>query len=281
MGGFQSLTRLPEVQFRTSGGSPPSSIYITPNDRLLIEINNSAGAPNLHVDLRMLSPQGEIISSGYLCVPSSDRTLNTYFYDLPEGYLLGCVVYAASGIRRGQTWAAVALIRGGPSAFHIPNLVVEGYVATGRGLTWPGQPPDQVGPGGGWLRALTGTDPAAGAQVSETVPTGAVWRLKSLLVTFTTDATVADRYPCLTIDDGAVAVYRGEPVAKQTAGTSLWYGAGDGLPREASVSNTAHWSLPGSLVLDPGYRIRTDTIGMAAGDNYTAPQLLVEEWVQP
>ena len=43
---------------------------------------------------------------------------------------------------------------------------------------------------------------------SETVPTGARWQLLALMVTLATDANVANRFPALAIDDGALVVFQ-------------------------------------------------------------------------
>lgn len=49
---------------------------------------------------------------------------------------------------------------------------------------------------------IVGANPAAGAEVSETVPAGETWCLLGVRVTLVTSATVATRQPILTLDDG-------------------------------------------------------------------------------
>lgn len=130
---------------------------------------------------------------------------------------------------------------------------------------------------GGVIRTVTGTNPAAGAEVSETVPAGKEWRLLSIAVALVTSATAATRRPHLLIDDGTTVSYRRASNATQAASlTQNYVFAGEGP--EAAVRGT--WvadPLP-SLPLGAGYRIRTSTESIQAGDDYGAPVLLVEEF---
>src|SRR3990167_2675136 len=134
----------------------------------------------------------------------------------------------------------------------------------------------QVGPSGGRgaIRSIAGTNPAAGAEVSETVPGNAIWSLMSLQVTIVGGA--ADFFPAFQIDDGTTSVWEGPVITVAATATEIMCLAEHGALVDGSTSN---FPLPRDLYLPEGYRIRTRNI--SADDNYGAPRLLVEEWVVP
>ena len=153
----------------------------------------------------------------------------------------------------------------------------------------------EPGPGGGEgnIRTITGSNPAAGAEVSEAVPTNAVGRLLSFSAVFVADANAANRVPALWADDGTTANRRaliGKLSAAITASltrTCLWQeepatlgGASAQLASTDTDSIIVDHSLRrGGLLLPGGYRIRTVTDAILAGDNYAAPIFQVEEWL--
>lgn len=133
-------------------------------------------------------------------------------------------------------------------------------------------------PGTGEPIVLVGTDPAAGAEISQTVPAGFVWRLTSIKFALTTDATVANRLPILTLDDGT-NIYLSYPAAAvQAASLGVNY---TGVPFSitGAVSGFQFISLPPTgILLLPGWRVRTVTTAFQAGDNYSAPTLYFEQY---
>lgn len=130
----------------------------------------------------------------------------------------------------------------------------------------------------GRLRTIVGTDPAAGIEVTETVPAGARWRLVALKVTLVTDATVANRFPVLTIDDGTNVVLAVSVATAVTATQTATFSFADVGANAAPVITAGVVSFPKDFSLFGGYRIKTLTTGIVAGDNYGAPVYLVEEF---
>jgi len=131
------------------------------------------------------------------------------------------------------------------------------------------------------VEVLTGTDPAAGAELSQTVPSGERWKLLTLWARLVTSVTAADRYPRLVVDDGTNWLWITDPSAAHTANTAMSYTVGAGQPRQADVYAARVWAYPEDLWLLPGYRLRTDTPSLQAGDDWEAPQLLLAKWVYP
>lgn len=131
---------------------------------------------------------------------------------------------------------------------------------------------------GDGIRSITGSNPAAGAEVSETVPASARWNLLLFRDQLVTSAVVANRIPQLTIDDGTNTLLIIPPAAgTQAASTSFSYHWGNLGYGSNATNNGVQIGIP-SLVLGAGYRIRTLTSALDVGDDYAAPQYLIQEW---
>jgi hypothetical protein len=134
--------------------------------------------------------------------------------------------------------------------------------------------------GTGRIRTIVGTNPAAGVEITETVPAGKRWALRSLRVTLVTSGAVANRVPALFYDDGVSvfgsSVFNGSMAATVTK--ILTWGMGMAF---VNPGGTSEVNLIAPLVLLlPGGRIRTSTSALDAGDDYGAPIYEVEEWDQ-
>lgn len=133
--------------------------------------------------------------------------------------------------------------------------------------------------GPGFIRTIAGATPAAGAEVAETVPAGTRWELLSFRARFVTSATVANRFPVLTLDDGtANAFFEGGVLATaQTAGQTSRYTFAQGLNAQINQTNFTG-SLMNRAFLLVGYRIKTVTSGIQVGDQWDQISYLVREW---
>src|SRR5439155_7213869 len=99
------------------------------------------------------------------------------------------------------------------------------------------------------------------------------WTLQSVDFTLTTSATVANRQVQLIIDDGANELWRILVPVTQAATLVYVYAFGgstnDAAVRAATGINEVLSELP-PLTLGAGYRSRTSTVNIAAGDQYSA-----------
>lgn len=127
------------------------------------------------------------------------------------------------------------------------------------------------------LRIVTGTNPAAGAECSDTVPTGVDWRLVGALYTLVTNATAANRRVRLTFSDGTTEFARtmaGSDIPASTTGI-LNYNTNGG---NTTISNGVQGVSIGFFdSFRSGFVIATSTLNIQAGDNFDAPVLLVAE----
>jgi len=254
--------------------------WVTKDDKLVILSLNSLSGQYVIWRARVLTPQGEIMPFEGRHTPNTDRTLALTTYPLTEGYLLHVVAFAGTATKRGQTFIGIGLLRGTEVATNRIAILAKGYISSEVTLTYPEVIFEPPLTGRGVLRSIRGTNPAAGSVVSETVPTNARWTLHALQVSLTTDATITDRRMALRIDDGTNELM--VIVSPQTQGASLTY-TYNFAP--VGIEHTLRWGnvlipIPANLTLLQGWRIRLWPDNLQAGDNLTAPQMLVEEWIE-
>ena len=137
-------------------------------------------------------------------------------------------------------------------------------------------------------------DPAAGAEVADTVPTGARWRLWAVEVVLVTDGTAANRNTAIFIDDAGSTITRRlllTDTTNQTATQTRTHHWSPGTESNTAASTSIvdgaitllakfPMSLQRGILLFAGYNIRTVTTGIVAGDNYGVARYIVEEWLE-
>lgn len=126
----------------------------------------------------------------------------------------------------------------------------------------------------------TGTDPAAGAEISDTVPAGKIWILRGVSVSFVASAVAGNRRVNLICDDGATVVFQERANADIIVSeTRTVRGIVFGSTRPLDTTTLLFLSIPSTgITLPAGSRIRTSTDGILGGDNYGAPTYIVEEY---
>lgn len=125
-------------------------------------------------------------------------------------------------------------------------------------------------------------NPAAGAEISETVPAGETWGLKAVSVLLVQGLTQTPQ-PILVVDDGTDVVFEALGASgAQAASTSCRYNWAPGLVTSAIVgagaNGHAYAPLPPDLVLEEGWRVRTVTLGIGANTDYGVATLLVVQY---
>lgn len=132
----------------------------------------------------------------------------------------------------------------------------------------------------GRIRSITGTDPAVNTEISETVPARRRWKLHTIRFSLLTDVNAADRRVKILIDDGTNALIEYALTNIQTASLTYYYSFAPIPCTELKIGTVIFAPFP-HLILGPSYRIKTVTANKQVGDNYSAPQMLVEEWIDP
>jgi hypothetical protein len=211
--------------------------------------------------------------------PNSDRTVATSDIPLGRGWLQTLTVIASGGSPMyGGVFVCVDVIQGRGAGATTVGTLLQGFVTSGQRLAWPGTPLRSPTESTGAFRSVAGSDPAAGAEISETVPTGARWQVLAITATLVSDGTAANRRPRLTIDDGTTVYFVSPSGNTQTATQTIVYTWAIGAPLAATLNSSFNLhGLPAPHWLRAGHRIQTVTASIQAGDNWGAPQLWVEE----
>lgn len=255
-------------------------IYLTGEDNLRLTTFGALASAIVTVEGRIVRPDGTVHFFSETHTPNSDRTSATKLLQLGRGVLTHAHARVTTGTAViGHIFGVLELVRGFTGGVVPMATLAQGYITSAARLAWPGSPLlPSVGPHGR-PRTISGTDPAAGVELSETVPAGARWLLKTFNLALLADATVANRAVIITIDDGTNIVWQVGTNINVTASQLAIYRLGVGLP--FLTIGTTHYNLPipAGLILGPGYRIRTITTNLQAGDNYTAPVYHVEEFI--
>lgn len=255
-----------------------NNFYTIGDENLSVVTIGAVAGVVLTVRLRFLNMNGEITPMEFQFTASSDRTTVTVKKRLGIGWILNCVVFVSTGsVQFGQLYVKVHLIRGLEGATITMATLIDNLVASNMPLAWPGSPQSSPRQEPGATRPITGTMPAVGAQISETVPTGAMWALMTLRATYTTSAIVGTRQLLLTLSDGVSLVGTFASTTTEAAGLAAnvtWSTAGSFV----GIGNVAlAGMLPQGLLLLPGWIIGTTVINGDAGDQWSAPHYAVEE----
>ena len=273
-------TQKPFVAFKPDNVPPAQSTYLQLNDFLFIRTLGNLNGITLFFNYRYLTPQGEIKEGQLpLTINANPATLSL---PLGEAWLLsfGITPNAFGG---AGTWAflQVGIARniqnGVPVNFQ--SVIWQGYVSPSTANGWPNAIAKEIWDGAGALRSITGSTPAAGADISEIVPSNRRWNLLAFHATLTTSAAVANRQPLFFLDDGASTFYFGEPLFSIVAALVVHVTATPNIPSQAPLQSfTIFGTLPLPILLKAGYRIHTNTSSIQAGDQWSAPQYIVQEW---
>jgi len=261
----------------------PFQFLVTGEDHLQVDSFCSLSGVTVAIQLRFLEADSQkVVATQAAHTPNSDRTRATTVIGLAAGAVLNVRVVATGGAPRvGQLFVILRVVRGIASSRIALGTLLQGYVTAEQDLAWPGSPIVTSVEGPGALRVITGSNPNAGVAISETVPAGARWELISFRATLVADATAGTRQPRLTIDDGTNVFATLPSSFNQSAGQTITITWSQGMVFiDSTASVRASGPVPAGLQLPAGYRIRTDTTGIAAGDDWSAPTYAVREWLE-
>jgi len=262
------------------GLMPPTEKYISAADKFYIAIWNSVTDLAVTMKGRMLLKNGSISEITRRFEPTDDRAINEYYLETPSGFLLDLEIFPEGSTKRGQTFVHVSLYQGADNPNNRNALLIQNYLTTGNALSYPRSNIQDSIEGQGVIRIITGTDPAAGAESSETVPTNARWRILAYNIALTTDATVSNRNVTVQLRDAVSEYWRHPWFDAHAASLIRAHYFAQNVGRLAAVSNNFfNGELP-NVIMDEGHRIATVTTNLQAGDDFGAPTLIVEEWIQ-
>ena len=275
-------SRPPKVEFTNRFVQPPSQLYVFRDDQLFLRTHSQFALVDLFLRARLLTPDGEIVTLEYKHTTSATTRLpKLTTHDIAEGFLVGLAVIGdPATFARGDVWATVGITRGGGVPGSITQILAADYVEAVKGPSWPagGVHSSVSGPGG--INAVLQTDPAAGAEFSITIPNRARQRLVAGLFELVTDGTAANRRFTLEHTTVSGVLVRTLAVATQPASTTRTYSVGHWGDSAGLIGTTEMVNWPDHHLMIGSDFLRTVTTNLQAGDDYAAPQLLLEEWLE-
>jgi hypothetical protein len=269
---------LPSIE--AFGGSP---LYVTGEDALAVTVNNAAAGVTVTITGRTLG-FGQLRPSPFTqtLTPATDRSSSVVRFTLGDGWLLNAQVIVSAGTPAvGQTFARLSLVRGITANAVDEFTLAADYVTAKLPLSYPGSGVLRSTDGAGALRSITGATPAAGAEISETVPAGARWELIAFLWQLITGVAVANRTSRLVIDDGVNVLWNAPTTPVQPASLTINYAAAQGLVAGFQDTFSTNFTpIPFGVKLAAGFRLRTGTVNLQAADQYGVVRYLVREWIE-
>lgn len=277
----QSTSRAPQVQFLVSEVPPPAVIYMQQDDQLFVQCrcNLPISALPIIVRGRYMLPDGTIRTIEQDIPTVLGLSQPSIFIPLGECYLFAVdVLPNGNWCGVGQLHVSISIVRYGISLINSVQCLAAGMCTMFNPVSWPASGIRSAVDSQGFIRSIQGTVPAAGAEISESVPSGVRWRLLSIFYSLQASAAVANRISTVTIFDGVHSTDVFGPGITQTAGILLTYtNAKYANPVGALPGIGNRTSLP-DIILPPTWAFKTLTAGLQAGDQYSAPQYVVEEW---
>lgn len=260
-----------------SGGAA----YLTGEDALRVTVFNAAPGVTVTITGRML-PFGQMRSSPFTqtLTPATDRSSSTVTFPLGDGWLVNAQAIVSGGTPAlGQTFVRLSIVRGLMAGAVELFTLCAGYVSTKQPISFPGSPVGSTLDGPGVLRSIVGTNPAAGAESTETVPTGARWQILSWIASLVASATVATRQLEWVATNGAQTFLLSPAQTSQAASTTRNYMAAAVGAAQTAVNGRLQVILPPIVVLTAGFQFGSFTTSIQVDDDWGAPTYNVLEWL--
>jgi len=276
---FTLATQKPAVKFLSRGVQPPSQVYVTNQDVLTLFGATRQAGEQIIVTYRLLRADGELITGQFVAPILGDGNVAAQSEPLAEGFLLSLAVRAAVATTRGQTFARLFLQNPSLGTFIPSYMLMADYVTSVMSPAYPNGRVTMPTEGPGWTHAAAVANPLPGSEVHIAVPANVRWRLNTLVVTLSTNATVIGRVVGLDVFSPGGAVYVGGAGHVQNASAGALYTWAAGVPSVFDGVSNVIQSLPNDFMLPETATINTSTFFLQGTDAFTNATVLVEEWL--
>lgn len=256
------------------------AIYCTNNDVLRIIVSNSVATQHIRVTIRFMSIKNEVTLLSYQYQAPVAATPANYFIKLQEGYILSIIVsHVGTGGGMGTLYCAGFLVSDQSAAALHSMKLFSGYITLNLPVSYPSNVSQMpLLNHGSFFRPIF-ANPAAGADLSFTIPLPSLFHLLSLKFTFTTDVNVANRIVSLIFDDGGVSFYQIFCPANHAAGLTYFYEFSRNFLSFYNQSNHYYVSIP-DFFLPGNYRILTSITNIQVGDQISSIGILFERFLE-
>lgn len=257
-------------------------VVTTGEDALRVTCISAYTGVVVRIAARRLSDKGEILANVWtLSVPSTYQSASGDF-QLGVGALFNLSIsQLGSGPQLGGAFIVAQLVRGTGSAAVVLATLVQGYITGLQAQAWPGSPVSYSTEGLGGLRLITGTQPAAGSEILETVPNGARWQVLRFSAQLVTSAAAGVREPHFALTAGPTTETEVIPgVGQNPSVTMNWFWAPGVLNVASAGGNYVQVGVPDPLFVAGLENLTTHTLNLAAGDQWRFVSYVVREWLE-
>lgn len=207
--------------------------------------------------------------------PSSNFAITTRIFNLPDLPIWISINDEDGNFDHGGAYVVMNL---GINE-DVSRVLLSGYVSRQNPISWPSSNIEPQNPFKR-IRTTSGSNPAAGAETSITVPANEMWKLRGWSATLVTDGTAANRIVHLKATWGGVILFETISATTQTASLSRVYSAAIQSPGGAAADdNDIILALPHDIILPQTATITTVTTAIVAGDNWGAPVAYIERFL--
>lgn len=267
-----------EVDFKLRHVDPPSPLYVTDNDDLLITLAGLSSAA-VAMEVRYLTTSGEISVQEELLTGPNSRTPARRQFGLTESYILSVSLQPQSAaLFRGQLYGSIALVRSQGPAVSYTYQLAQGYLGLLNPVRWPNPMSDWSTLGAGFLTLFTLSAPAAGAEWSYTPAANVRQRIVSIRAALTTSAAVANRQVSVQITQGGQVIARLYAGAVQAASLSRGYTIIGGVP-VYQQQNELVINFGNPLSVTSNVTLASATTSIDAADQWSTVQIGTEDWL--
>jgi len=255
---------------------PPGAQYVRTDEQLVIDLMSNLPR-TLTLNYRMMQTDGVVIENQTSLAVTVVDGLQTFSIPLTEGYLLGFNISSPIPIPTGNVYGFVSIGRAiGGGTFLRTQTLSAGYITRLVPLSFPpGTFTRPTETSGQLLNTNAGT-PALGQEVDLQVPTSHRYTLLAGFLSFVASATVANRLVAIRLLTGSnTTLYRWRSATPVTAGQTVQFYVGAVSLQMGTGNNEQLLPIPPSIALPQGAHIKTDTVGLQAGDQWNATQFYV------
>lgn len=208
---------------------------------------------------------------------AADGSQTTSTFRLPDIPIWISVIDTEGNSEQGDCFITVNLLINDDIAW----CLVSGLVYAQKGITWPNNTMEDLKPGHGRIKVVLGSDPAAGAEISETVPNGRAWKIHTLRLNLVTAVAAAARRVHVVITSAGLPILDVFSDIDQAASENRMYSVANfGGTDDSADDNDILIPFPKDLILPENTTITTQTTNLQAADNWAAPNLFIEEFFE-
>lgn len=259
----------------------PFPFVLTGADQLRVKAVTSAGSMTITVCARVLSRKSEVRRHVFTVAPANDYLVHTFDFPIGDGYLLDVNARAsATGVPGTDTWCGLELIVGLSGEKQQVTTLAQGYITPNAPIFGPYGTWQTPLSGPGNIRSVLVSNPAAGADWSQAVTTGARWLVTSLRAIFTASAAAANRVIHIGFNDAVNQYYDNVVATAITAGQAAQIIAAAGVQASFSATSLeAVLPLPTPALMSGSFHVFSSTNNIQAADQWSAIVLNVIEWL--